>query len=166
LLIPLLVLVRYGWFYTWDDSAIALGFSKGLAYFHEFNPTELSEVVEGFSNFLWVVLWAPLFSLGLSDSTVFHVMRATALVINIGNSFLVTVILNRRLKSPCLIWLGSAVFLFSSITIVESLDGMEGPFELFLILTSWYLYDSARHGWFAIVSSLLILVRLEAAFTS
>ena len=169
LILFFLLIVVLGWSYTWDDSAITMAFSKNFAQHGEIKPSVYSDRVEGYSTFLWMVLLSWFFRSGCSPDTVLSLAKSITLLISLLNFYLFYRILSAEFKNDHLTFAGLFLFIFSGIIPVEALDGMETPLYLLLLLLSFTGYLKKRvspryRDLYLVCSSMLILVRFEAAF--
>jgi hypothetical protein len=82
-----LTITIWNWHYTWDDSAITLAFAHTFVETGDIKPTPLSDRVEGYSTFLWMLFMTIPFRLGLSIDTVFSLAKTLTTLLNLANSF-------------------------------------------------------------------------------
>jgi hypothetical protein len=152
---------------AWDDSAITLGFSRTFAETGSIRPTPLSDRVEGYSSTLWMLGNALTFLVVEAPEQGLKVAQIATLVLTIVNICLVFLLGCRLLP---VIWAAAAAAAFATLPIAayETINGMEHPVFLTLILCSILLYtrrhSTLRSALFIVCSSLFVLVRWEAAW--
>jgi arabinofuranosyltransferase len=151
-----------------DDAYISFRYASQLAEGHGlvFN---VGERVEGFSNFLLVVVLAVGKSLGLTPPL-------AARLLNLGSAaMMISILLLAPKNTPRSLRFAAALcFAFSVQTAHNILSGLEAPFFSALVLGgAVLLYKGGRAGWTAIVFLLAALTRPEglvlgvaAAFSS
>ncbi len=153
-----------------DDVYISLRYARNLAngYGLVFS-TDGSEPVEGYTNFLWVLMEAPLFKMGISDESIVNVIRIAGIVFGAG-VLLITYALMRILSFNKRISLIAVLFL---AIIPEfsfwAVGGLETPMYMFWLLLGIYRYIYERktgksHIWSIVVFFLLALTRPEGLF--
>jgi len=142
-----------------DDSYISFRYAENLAEGNgiTFNPNE--RPVEGYSNFLWILLCSILVRFGLDLP---YWAPRMGVLFGILNIFLFWLILRRRteyswhLVIPLMLLACSAPFLLYAIS------GMETPLFSFLLLAAIFLADYAfnteRSLWFILFSVTSVLV--------
>jgi hypothetical protein len=162
------LIIALNWNYTWDDSAITLAFSKTFAFSGEIKPTPLSDKVDGYSTFLWMIIMSLPFKLGLSADTVLNFAKIISSLLNIANAIILSSIIKRWLHTDkTAVWTG-LVFLFSSVSLSESLNGMENPLYVMLLLVSVYVYCHGTAWYhrltFILATVSIILIRFEGPF--
>ncbi len=160
----LLVVALFGahvWLYRGfliDDVFISLRYvqqwihGNGLVY-------NIGERVEGYSNFLWVVLLAPLGLLGLD-----LLLAAKLLAVVCG---LLTLLVTWRLAQPWpLAWVPPLLLAASAPFAAWSVGGLETPLVALLLTASVYaVLEEERHdrGWYSgLLLALLALTRPDA----
>jgi len=161
-----LFFVARAWGNTWDDSGITLAFARNLAKYGDLVSTPLTGRVEGYSTFLWMILNAGFFRLGLGPNIVVGLAKILATGIAILNIFLFWQLLNRFIQTPFYRYVALGLFALSPITLSAAVDGMETSLYCFLVLTAFMLYPKRAQSlanWlgFATASSLIILIRHE-----
>jgi hypothetical protein len=150
---------------TWDDSAITLGFSRTFAHTGKIEPTPGSGIVEGYSTTLWMLLMALAAKIASSPATLLVIAKVSTLLLNLAN-----IVLMRRWF---LTWSGElcanlvAGFVGCTLMFYETINGMETPLLLALVLVMLLLLPSprrlARFG-YLIAGSAFLLTRWEAAW--
>ena len=153
------------WGRTWDDSAITLGFARTFALTGRIEPTPGSGIVEGYSTTLWMLLMALVAKLGGNPMFIYRAAKILTLALNILNIVLVRRLVSRsgaRVSGLIV----AAIFGLQLITMYETLNGMEGPVSLTLILLLGLWFDDRGAAMWktALVGSLFILTRWEAAW--
>jgi hypothetical protein len=152
---------------AWDDSGITLGFSRTLAETGEIRPTPLSDRVEGYSSTLWMLIHAVTFRIVDDPATGLRVAQIATLLLTIVNIGLVFAF-GRRLLPVA--WAAAAAAAFATLPVAayETINGMEHPLFLTLLLCAILLYtrreSRARSVAFIVCTSLMVLVRWEAAW--
>lgn len=152
---------------AWDDSGITLGFSRTLAETGEIRPTPLSDRVEGYSSTLWMLIHAATFRIVDDPAAGLRVAQIATLLLTIVDIGLVFALACRLLPVT---WAAAAAAAFATLPVAayETINGMEHPLFLALLLGATLLYVSppsrARSVLFILCTSLAILVRWEAAW--
>jgi hypothetical protein len=160
-----IVVAFWQWGRTWDDSAITLGFARTLALTGRIEPTPGSGIVEGYSTTLWMLIMALVAKLNANPVFIYRAAKILTLALNILNMVLV-----RRLVSRSGAWVSglivAAVFGMQLATMYETLNGMEGPVSLTLILLLGLWFDDRGAAMWktGVAGSLFILTRWEAAW--
>ena len=154
------------WSRTWDDSAITLGFARTFALGGKIEPTIGSGIVEGYSTTLWMLLMAAAAKISSDPHLLLGVAKVSTIVLNVLNVVLVKKFVERY-QPAVFAALVAGVFGLASITIYESINGMEGPLSLALFLL--VLLNLRRPGVkaaaiFCAAGALFILTRWEAAW--
>jgi len=167
-LVLLLTLVVRAWPYTWDDSAITLAFSRNLAHYGDIVPTPLNERVEGYSSFLWMVLNAIFFRLGLGEDSVITLAKVLSTGFALANVTFFWKLLNTDLRTPLYRLATLALFTINSYTVTSAVDGMETSLYAFLVFAAFFSHKKrvGNRIWslsFALSGALLILIRHEGA---
>ena len=148
--------------FTVDDAAISFAYSQNFAHGHGLVATAGGERVEGYSNFLWVVL------VGVVVAVFGHIMVVAkvlglvlAVAITVGAAELLAALRRRRSALDAL-----PAFLCAGFTPIPywSMSGLENP--LFLALTIWCCVrlvreadDAALRPWSALLAALVALTR-------
>lgn len=144
-----------------DDTFITLRFvqqwvhGNGLVY-------NLGETVEGYSNFLWILLLAPFAVVG-ADLVV--VAKLLGLVCSLL-TLLISLLLARRLELA-LPWGASLLLAVSAPFAAWTMGGLETPLFTLLLTLASYLFiaeeqERAERGWYSgVVFALLALARPE-----
>ena len=152
---------------TWDDSAITLGFARSFALTGEIRPTPLSDRVEGYSTPLWMLINAAAYAVLRDPGSLLAFAKVASLDLNLA-SFVLLFALLRRWCEPLLAVLLTAGFAAQPIAFYETVNGMEHPLFLFLMLASFWGYvqreKPGRYLAFLISSTLLVAIRWEAAW--
>jgi len=155
--------------YLIDDAVISLSYSRNLANGYGLVLTPESERVEGYSNFLWVVLFALPFKLGLGDLHPMWLYKPVGIAFGIG-TLIVTYLLpriayNASQNDPLALFAPFALSVSTTFT-HWMVAGLENPLYAFLLVFSAYLYlhelaDPNRKPWSALTLLLLALTRPE-----
>ena len=122
----------YYWDRAWDDMAITLGFARTLADAGMVAPTPLSDPVEGTSSLLWTALNAALYKLHGDPDGLFtqaKLLSIAFLLLDVAMVFAVAVACG---VSRLLAFIVSLTFAGCYPTIIESVNGMENPFYVFI----------------------------------
>ncbi len=153
-----------------DDVYISLRYARNLAEGHGLVfSTDGSKPVEGYTNFLWVLMEAPLFLLNMSDEDIVNTIRISGTVFGVG-VILVTYALMRLMGFEKRISLAAIIFL---CVVPEfafwSVGGLETTMYMFWLLLGVYRYIYERkagksHAWSIVFFFLLALTRPEGLF--
>ncbi len=150
-----------------DDSFITFRYAENLTkgYGVTFNAGE--KPVEGYSNFLWILLCAALSKCGLSliDWT-----PKVGLLFGVLSLCALWLLFYRRALPPVLIALSLLIFSCSGPFALYAISGMETPLYVFLLLTALLcvdgIFSTGRSRWFlalACTGTLLAMCRPEGA---
>jgi hypothetical protein len=124
--------------YTLDDAFISFRYARNLATGHGivFNP---GERVEGYTNFLWVVILALPFLLGIDPALFVHVVDA---LLCAAAAALVYLIAQRHVlrEAPALAALPAALLLVSPAIAISAAEGLETLLFITLLLLACYLF--------------------------
>lgn len=154
------------WHLTWDDSAITLGFARTFAATGAIAPTPGSPIVEGYSTTLWMFLMAAVARLAPSPDALLAAAKLATILLDMAAVVLARRFAARTLAEP---WacLAAAVFGLQLATFHETINGMEGPISVVLLLST-ALLARAPGGWgragFLASGALFVLTRWEAAW--
>jgi hypothetical protein len=150
---------------TWDDSAITLGFSRTFALTGRIEPTPGSGIVEGYSTTMWMLLMALAAKFSAAPAFLLATAKLSTLLLNLANIWLI----RRWLLS----WTNEvsanlvAGFVGCTLMFYETINGMETPLLLFLVLLMLLLLRAkgplARIG-YLIAGSAFLLTRWESAW--
>jgi len=153
------------WGRTWDDSAITLGFARTFALTGRIEPTPGSGIVEGYSTTLWMFVMALVAKIDANPMFILRAAKLLTLALNVLNMVLVRRLASRA-GAPLSGLIAGAIFGLQLVTIYETINGMEGPVSLTLILllALWFDDRGAALWKTALAGSLLILTRWEAAW--
>ena len=153
------------WGITWDDSAITLGFAQTFAQTGRIAPTPGSEIVEGYSTTLWMLLMSLAAKIVSHPAALLAVAKVSTLLLNLAN----LVLMQRWLRS----WLGPTVACLVAgvfgccFMFYETINGMETPLLLFLLLAMLLARlrktPGARIAYLTLGAAFL-LIRFEAAW--
>lgn len=156
--------------FTVDDTYISLRYARNLANGHGLvYNTDGSPPVEGYTNFLWVVLESPLFLLDLPDAHILHFIKLISIAFSIGTiviTYRLTALLTQNERAGLLAGLFTASFPYLSFWAV---GGLETPMYIFWMMTGLYTYvveDRAgkMHVWSMVFFALMALTRPEGLF--
>jgi hypothetical protein len=115
-----------------DDAGISFAYARNLAAGHGLVSQPGAVPVEGYSNFLWVLLMAPAFLLG-----VFHVVwtpKILATVLTVGSFFILTQMMARRLPhGPVAAMTALTLVALQPSFVIWSVSGLENPLYVFLL---------------------------------
>lgn len=133
--IPVVVFVLHAvLFGTWlmDDAGISFAYARNLATGHGLVSQPGAPPVEGYSNFLWVLLMAAFFRMGL-----FHVVwtpKIVACALTAG-SFLLVIDTLRRVTSwgPGVAVSALTLVALQPAFVIWSISGLENPLYVFLL---------------------------------
>lgn len=155
--------------YLIDDAIISLSYSRSLANGHGFVLTPESERVEGYSNFLWVVLFALPFKLGLGDLHPMWLYKPVGIALGIGTLIFVYLLpriaYNASRNDPLSLFAPLALSISTTFT-HWMVAGLENPLYVFLLTLSVYFYlrelkDLSCKPWSVVALLLLALTRPE-----
>ena len=143
------------WEYSTDDAFITFRYAENLANGHGlvFNPGD--KPVEGYSNFLWLLLLSLLYKLGLP-------IHVTAKLIGLSSFLLSALIWFRHFETDeaKLSWLVGPLFVICPITAFWGLSGLElGLYTL--LITGATIALLRRSVWLYILLPLIVLSRPE-----
>ena len=153
------------WHLTWDDSAITLGFARTFASTGRIEPTPGSGIVEGYSTTLWMLLMAAVAKIADSPATLLAAAKTATLLLNLGNIVLIRQWL--RTWTPEILANLAAGFMGCELMFYETINGMETPLMLTLIMTMLLLRRRSglvAYGCFALSGCAFLLTRWEAAW--
>ncbi len=154
--------------YTVDDAYISLRYARNLAEGHGLVfSTDGSVRIEGYTNFLWVVLESLVFLVGVSDAAAPHVMKGIGIGFGVGVVVL-SFLLARRVAGP---GEGSAAALaVAAVPYFQfwTIGGLETPLFTFLVVAALHQWvreeDFARsHLFSGLLIGLAALTRPEGA---
>lgn len=152
---------------TVDDAYISFRYSDNLAHGHGLVWNVGDDPVEGYTNFLWVLLGAAVIKLGLP-------LPLTMKLLSVGLSIfaLVLVYSVTRLLSPQASWMVMPTLLFACTPAFAlwTVAGLETALFICLLLASLYTFlreesnaESRTTFWSALLLTLLALTRPEGA---
>jgi tetratricopeptide (TPR) repeat protein len=155
--------------YLIDDALISLSYARNFAEGHGFVLTPGGEKVEGFSNFLWVIILSIPYKLGLGTLDPIWILKPFGIFFGLATIvvifFLPLKIYNLRKRDPILLFAPLALSI-STPFVHWSTAGLENPFYSFLIVLSTYLYvmeirNPKQFPWSSITLSGVALTRPE-----
>jgi hypothetical protein len=152
------------WSGTWDDGAITMAFARTFAHTGIIEATPGSGILEGYSTTLWMLVLSALAKAASSSAALMTAAKILSCLLNMLNIVLVRSVV-RSWGKPVLADLTAGVFGLLELTIYESVNAMEGPLMLTLMLLMVLFLPRARNrhsGIFLISSCLFILARFEA----
>lgn len=153
-----------------DDVYISLRYARNLAAGHGlvFN-TDGSPPVEGYTNFLWVVMEAPFFSMGIPEDHILKIIRFAGIAFGIG-ILIATFYLIRLMTFDHQISLTGVLFL-SAVPELSfwATGGLETTMYIFWLLAGIYRYivekrKNKLHIWSIFFFVLMALTRPEGLF--
>lgn len=146
--------VWYCWSYSIDDAYITYRYAEHLADGHGLVFNAAEQPVEGYSNFLWLLLLSLLYKLGLST-------YMTAKFLGVVSFALAGLVWFRlREKQDDLTWVAAPLFLICPITAFWAVSGLElGLHALLISMAVVALLRQSR--WLAGLLVLIILSRPE-----
>lgn len=153
--------------FTIDDAYISLRYARNLANGHGLVFSIDGGIpVEGYTNFLWVLLETPLFVFNLPDSVVLHAVKITGIVFGSGNIVLVyllsiLVTRNERQAQLAALFLGAIPHLA-----FWAVGGLETTMYSFWLLLGLYTFFVAQRSgktqiWSMVFFTLMALTRPE-----
>ncbi len=159
-----LVLAKYFFFFTVDDAFINFRYSENLALHNQLNwNINSSERVEGYTNFLWVIIGFVLIKLDLS---VVLWSKALGALFGLFSLFFLYLLSKKILKSKWLALIPMFLFALTPAFSFWSVAGLETALFIFLLIISVYLFlndlekNTSYSPW---AFSLLALTRPEGA---
>jgi len=150
LAIPLLIYAAHAMLFRhWimDDAGISFSYSRSLALGYGLVPQPGAPRVEGFSNFLWVLLLAPFFTAGAFDPLITPKLLGFALV---AGSFGLIYLIGQSFFPRFMPWTILALCLTAVNTsfVVWTTSGLENSLYAFLVLSLlWLVLQVARSQW-------------------
>lgn len=151
---------------TWiiDDAGISFVYSRSLANGHGLVPQPGAERVEGYSNFLWVLLYTPFFLFGDFNPIITPKVVSTILVCILFIYILKICILLKKLPIHALVI--SSLIAINTPFIIWTCSGLENPLYVLLIIGLVYLsikYQlQQKHRavvWAAVIAFLICITR-------
>jgi len=127
--------------FTVDDAYISLRYARNLAngYGLVFS-TDGSRPVEGYTNFLWVLLETPLYLLRLSDSLILHCIKIAGIAFGVG-VILLTYRMTRLFTQDNRAGLFACLFLAAVPQLsFWAIGGLETTMYMFWLLAGVYFY--------------------------
>lgn len=133
-LFMVLCLSFYG--YTVDDAYISLRFARNFADGHGFVfNTDGTPPVEGYTNFLWVLLEVPLFYLRLSDEWILHAVKSAGILFGTG-TILLTCRLGRRIAGDTAGEVAALMLSCTPFLAFWSIGGLETSMYIFFAVAA------------------------------
>ncbi len=131
----------YFYQFTVDDTYISLRYARNLAngYGLVFS-TDGSPPVEGYTNFLWVMLETPLLLLHLPTELVLHAVKVIGIAFGIGVIITTFFLLQLVISEVWLSLLGAALFSGVPYLAFWAVGGLETNMYLFFLLLGLYAY--------------------------
>jgi tetratricopeptide (TPR) repeat protein len=155
--------------YIFDDGAITLSYARNFAEGHGLVLTPGGERVEGYSNWLWVMILAACYKLGMGPLGPVFILKFPALLCGAATLillfFLPRVAYDEHDNDP--LWLlAPLATTISTPFVLWAITGLENALYSFLILLSAYLYlaelrDNRRKPWSALALAGVALTRPE-----
>ncbi|HLD88583.1 MAG TPA: hypothetical protein VI894_00100 [Candidatus Nanoarchaeia archaeon] len=162
--IMFLFLVKYFFFFTVDDAFINFRYSENLVLHNQLNwNIDSSERVEGYTNFLWVIIGFVMIKLGLN---IVFWSKALGALFGLFSMFFLYLLSKKILKSEWLALIPMFLFALTPAFSFWSISGLETPLFIFLLILSVYLFlidlekNTPYSPW---AFSLLALTRPEGA---
>ncbi|MBT9330239.1 hypothetical protein [Paracidobacterium acidisoli] len=161
---------------TWDDSAITAAYAHTFAHTGVVEATPGSGIVEGYSTTLWMLVLAAVAKVTATPMALLGGAKVLSCLLNVLNIVLLRAVV-RRWGRPDLADYAAGAFGLMELTVQESINGMEDPLMLFLLLAAVYclrsrsvrgrsvfllagaLFVLCRHEAFVLIAPLLLLVR-------
>lgn len=128
-----------------DDAGISYAYARNLAGGHGLVSQPGRPPVEGFSNFLWVVVLAPLFPLGLFHP-VFTPKVLSALFV-LGSFAILQHVLRRQLGSSTPGLLATVLIAGAPPIVIWTASGLENALTLFLAVALYWRLVERPSGW-------------------
>ncbi|HYB44062.1 MAG TPA: hypothetical protein VEL75_19955, partial [Candidatus Methylomirabilis sp.] len=148
LLLPLavylaLVLLLGDW--IMDDAGISYAYARNAAAGHGFVSQPGRPPVEGFSNFLWVLLLMPLFALGIFDPVI--AVKALGAVLVLASLALLQRALLREFARPGPALLATLMVASAAPVVIWTVSGLENSLTLLLAVALFDRLARMRPGW-------------------
>jgi arabinofuranosyltransferase len=168
--VGLLVHVR-AWSFLCDDAFISFRYARNLAEHGELAyNTDPLERVEGYTNFLWVLLLALGDAIGLAPERVAPILTAVASIASLGLVALISAALRRRFgpgepeeRAFAIVdLLAPALLMLTPEFVVWASSGLETSLALALALAAIYAWLRGRIELAALLAALAGLTRLDA----
>lgn len=158
------ILVFAFWSRTWDDSAITMAYARTFAHTGVIEATPGSGIVEGYSTTLWMLVLAALARAASNPSALLAAAKILSCLLGTLNIVLVRSVV-RKWGRNTLAYITAGVFGLMELTLYESINAMEGPLMLTLMLTAVLCLPLKRRTHatiFKICCCLFVLARFEA----
>ncbi|MGC1299381.1 MAG: hypothetical protein WA869_30515 [Alloacidobacterium sp.] len=149
---------------TWDDSAITMAFARTFADTGKVEGTPGSGVVEGYSTTLWMLVLAGTAKIATTPAALLAMAKTLTCLLTLGNILLIRAII-RSWGQATLADLTAATYGLLTLTLQESINGMEDPMMLSLMLIAVLCLrgtGAKSRAVFLLSSSLFLLCRHEA----
>ncbi len=150
-----LIFIFVFWDYSIDDAFITFRYAENFAdgFGLSFNPNE--KAVEGYSNFLWLLIMSLIYRIGLPTYLMAKIL-GTIFVLSAGAAWFFFL----RKNNAGLIWLAGPLFLICPITAFWAVSGLELGLHTFLIaISAVTLLRNSK--WLYLILPFLILNRPE-----
>lgn len=168
LFIALYLLLTCFFFFVCDDAFISFRYSKNLADGHGLFYNPLNSVpIEGYSNFLWVIIGAVIEYLKLPIDLLLPVFSISAGLILIHQVYTLSSLLAEKFKiedSSFPLQVIALTTLFPPFFIWSSSGLATQVFSLLILTTFRYLFVSPQYRWAILSAVLLSLIRVEGIF--
>lgn len=168
------LMLAYVWNFTVDDAFISFRYSAHLASGYGLSWNIGQPPVEGYTNFLWVIIIALSFILKLDPVLSVKLMGLTSVFGIIIIFWLITNDMFKEKRNKLIaLTLGILFFLINPYTAIHTVSGLETMLFAFLLLgvmySAWKIFISSRSKFvwiFALSSLLLSLARPEGVLVS
>jgi tetratricopeptide (TPR) repeat protein len=128
-----------------DDAGISFSYSRNLAAGHGFVAQPGLVPVEGFSNFLWVLLYVPFFWLGTFDPIWLPKLVAALLVlVSLG---LVHAVLTEATGKAWTGWVAASCIAMAPPIVIWTASGLENGLLLSLVVALWAVATLRPRRW-------------------
>ena len=129
-----------------DDAGISFTYARNLAEGYGLVSHPGMTPVEGYSNFLWVLLLAPFFRLALFDVVLTPKLISIAFVLG-SFSLILKTLRTFRLSSRVTIFAALALVSMNTSFVVWTVSGLENPLYVFLVcLLLWVVVRNSQSG--------------------
>ena len=170
LFLLLLVHAQKGWITTKDDAFITFRYAEHLAQGHGIVWNIGESPVEGYTNFLFMVLLS-VFALFKADLVV--VAKIINLLSAVAVFFMLIEIFTRIYRNRYLLYFGLFLFVFPFFTSAQIAGGLETMFYAMLVtlgalllLRQWSAYERKRQVWFSLALLTMGLTRPEGVLVA
>jgi tetratricopeptide (TPR) repeat protein len=128
-----------------DDAGISFAYSRNLATGHGFVAQPGLVPVEGFSNFLWVLLYVPFFWLGAFDPI--WLPKVVAALLVLVSLRLVYAVLRQTTGKAWPGWVAASFIAMAPAVVIWTASGLENSLLLLLVVALWAVTTLRPRRW-------------------